>query len=143
MKQIWIPFIIIIMAVIFINGCKKESSATSTSDQYSNKLTLGTGMNGFDLTGVTTSFSRIGGVANIYWRLESANDMGGSSVTLAIDRQGSSGWVSYNSTTYPSTQSYGHIMLSNVVVADTGSFRATGILVTGNATVATTNFTVH
>jgi hypothetical protein len=142
MKHIWITFIII-MVVVFMNGCKKDSSATSSSDQYTNQLTLGTGMNGFNITGETTSFSRIGGQANIYWRLESAKDMGGSSVTIAIDKQGSGGFVSYYSQTYPSPQSYGNIMLSSIVIADTGSFRATGILVTGNVTVATKNFTVH
>jgi hypothetical protein len=127
--------------MVFINGCDKESN--STSDQFSNKLTLGTGMNGFTINGETTNFSLIGGRATIYWRLESAADMAGSAVRIEISRQSTSGWTNDNSFNFPSTQNYGHIMLSSFSLANAGNYRATGVLVTGNVTVATKDFTVQ
>jgi hypothetical protein len=60
MKDILISFIIL-MAVILVIGCKKSSNPTSGGDQYSNTLTLGTGMSGFTITGETTNFYRLGG----------------------------------------------------------------------------------
>ena len=142
MRDILISFIML-MAVILIIGCKKSSNPASSSDQYSNTLTLGTGMSGFTITGETTNFYRVGGRATIYWRLESSADMAGSSVRIAIAKQGTNGFVSDTSFTFASTQSYGHIMLSSFALTATGSFRATGILVTGNVTVATKNFTIQ
>ena len=142
MKDILISFIIL-MAVILVIGCKKSSNPTSSGDQYSNTLTLGTGMSGFTITGETTNFYRLGGQAIIYWRLESSADMAGSSVRIAIAKQGTNGFVSDTSFTFASTQSYGHIMLSSFALSEIGSFRATGILVTGNVTVATMNFTIQ
>jgi len=127
--------------MVFIIGCDKESN--STSDQFSNKLTLGTGMNGFTINGETTNFSRIGGNAIIYWRLESAADMAGSAVRIDISKQSTSGWTSETSFNFPSTQNYGHIMLSSFFLTSAGNYRATGVLVTGNVTVASKDFTVN
>ncbi len=135
--------VFIIISMVFISGCDKESNSTSNGDQFSNKLTLGTGMNGFTINGETTTFSRIGGSAIIYWRLESAADMGGSAVRIEISKQSASGWISDNSITFPSTQNYGHIMLSSFSLTNTGNYRATGVLVTGNVTVASKDFTVN
>ena len=127
--------------MVFISGC--DESSNSTSDQFSNKLTLGTGMNGFTINGETTRFSLIGGRVTIYWRLESAADMGGSAVRIDINRQSVSGWTVDNSFTFPSTQNYGHIMLSSFFLTSAGNYRATGVLVTGNVTVASKDFTVN
>ncbi len=117
---------------------KKKSD--STSNEFSNKLTLGTGLNPnnlFELTGAGTSFTAS---TAIYFRLESADDMAGSAVRLKIDQQDG---TPISSQDYPSLQSYGHIYLSNFTITRTGSYTATGILVTGLKTVASINFTVN
>ncbi len=116
-------------------GCNGGSSSNSDSD-FKNSLTLGTGMSGFVITGETTTFMNND---IIYWRLESEADMGGSSVEIVITKDG----AQVGSVTFPSPQSYGHIMLSGFKhTYGTGNFRATGKLVTGNKTVAYKDYTV-
>ena len=134
MKKIFF-LLLITMAVI---SCSKKSD--STSNEFSNKLTLGTGINPnnlFELTGVGTSFTVS---TTIYFRLESADDMGSSAVRLKIDQQDGTPIFTQD---YPSLQSYGHIFLSNFTITRAGSYTATGILVTGLKTVASINFTVN
>jgi hypothetical protein len=122
-------------------GCNKNP--TDSTSEFSNKLTLGTGMNGFNLVNEGTAFTRISANATIYFRLESAADMAGSSVTITIEKNLSGTWSNFTSFTFPNPQSYGHILLSNFSLTDAGSFRATGILTTGSATVASKDFTVQ
>jgi hypothetical protein len=134
MKKI---FSILLISMVVIS-CSKKSD--STSSEFSNKLTLGTGLNSsnlFELTGTGTSF-----VVNtyIYFRLESVDDMGGSKVRIKIDKQDG---TAYNSIDYPNPQSYGHIFLSSFMITAPGSYKATGILVTGTKTIASVNFTVN
>ena len=116
-------------------GCNGGSSSDSDSD-FKNSLTLGTGRVGFVISGETTTFSNN---QLIYWRLESETDMGGSSVEIVITKDG----AQVGSATFPSAQSYGHIMLSQFShTYGPGNFRATGKLVTGNKTVAYKDYTV-
>jgi hypothetical protein len=127
----------ILLGILMVTGCAKKSSDTTNS--YSNSLQLGTGIstaNYSDLTGVATSFYAN---AFIYFRLESADDQGGSQIKIQIDKQDG---TSYNSYTYPSPQGYGHIFLSYFNIPDPGNYKATGIIVTGNKTVASLNFSV-
>jgi len=128
-------FFLLFIALSFVS-CSKKSD---TSSEFSNKITLGTGFtsNYMDLVGVGTSFTVS---TSIYFRLESADDMGGSTVRIKIDKQDG---TAFNSIDYPSPQSYGHIMLSSFVINTPGSYKATGILVTGMKTVASINFTVN
>jgi hypothetical protein len=128
--------------VIVLAGCKKDDP-TSSSDQYTNKLTLGMGMSGFTITTEATVFYAVAGRATVYWRLESAADMAGSSVTMKIERQAAGVFVTDTSITYTNPQSYGHIMLSSFTLPRTGSFRATGLLATGTVTVASQTFTIQ
>ena len=135
MKKIFF-LLLITLAVV---SCSKKSDSNS-SPEFTNKLTLGTGLNPsnlFQLTGEGTSFMAS---TSIYFRLESADDMAGSAVRLKIDQQDG---TPISSQDYPSLQSYGHIFLSNFTITRTGSYVATGILVTGLKTVATINFTVN
>jgi len=134
MKKIFF-LLLITLAVV---SCSKKSDSTS-SPEFTNKLTLGTGLNPsnlFQLTGEGTSFTTSN---TIYFRLESADDMAGSAVRLKIDQQDG---TSIFSRDYPSPSSYGNIFLSNFTLPRAGSYVATGILVTGLKTVASINFTV-
>ena len=135
MKKI---FFLLLITLAVISCAKKSDSPTET--QYSNKLTLGTGLNPsnpFELTGVGTTFPVS---TNIYFRLESTDDMGGSNVLLKIDEQSG---TPISSQEYPNPQSYGHILISNFTVTRAGNYVATGILVTGTKTIATINFTIN
>lgn len=137
---------IISLFLIISSGCKKESSNPSSgNDQYSNKLTLGTGADysKFLITGESSSFNRVGGSAQIYWRLESTADMGGSAVNIKIEKQSGSSYVNDTTFTYSNPQSSGHIMISNFSFAQAGNFRATGILAEGSVTIASQNFSVQ
>jgi hypothetical protein len=135
--------LVVSLAVISLFWC----SPTKSDNAFSNKLTLGTGLssaNPFNLTGVGISFP--GGALlplTLYWRLESSDDMAGSNVTIEIKKLSNATYSSYKSQTYPSAQNYGHIMVSSISIDSAGSFRATGILVTGNKTVSSIDFTVQ
>lgn len=106
-------------------------------------MTLGTGLNAsnpFLLVGEGTSFTGV--PATIYFRLESADDMGGSAVNIAIGKNMSGAYLADTTINYPSIQSYGHIFLSAFTLRTIGSYRATGGLATGNKTIASVDFTV-
>jgi hypothetical protein len=128
------------VASLFLCSPTKSGS----NSEFSNRLTLGTGQNTanpFNLTGVGISFA--GAPLTLYWRLESSDDMAGSSVIIDIKKAVNSVYSSYKSQTYPSSQSYGHIMVSAITIDSTGYYRATGILATGNKTISTVDFTVQ
>jgi hypothetical protein len=119
-------------------------SPTSPDNGFSNKLLLGTGQNAtnpFNLTGQGTSFT--GAPLALYWRLESKDDMAGSQVTIDIKKLTGGTYVAHMSQTFANPQSYGHIMVSAVTIDSVGSFRATGILVTGNKIISSVDFTVQ
>jgi hypothetical protein len=139
----WI--LVAFLAVLTVtSGCKKDDDATSPT-QYTNKLTLGTGMNAtnFTLTGEGTTFTRVGGSAMISYRLESAADYGGAGVSIKIEKSTGSSYTTVGTYAYANPQNYGHIIMSAFAVADAGSYRATGLLTASSATVATTTFTVQ
>lgn len=131
--------------MVFFSGCKKDdSNPAADTNQFTNKLTLGTGADAtkFAITGETSTFTKTGANVMIYWRLETANDMGGSAVQIKVEKLVSGSYVAYNSFNFPSTQTYGHIMMSIFVMTEAGSYKATGILTTGNVTIASQTFTV-
>jgi hypothetical protein len=128
------------LLVIGFTGCTKSP----TSSDFSNKLGLGTGLNPanlFQLSGEGTSFT--GAPVSIYFRLESKDDMGGSAVRIAIAKMAGSSYVADTSFTFQNPQSYGHIFLSSFTLSTAGSYQATGVLVTGNKTIASKAFTVQ
>ena len=134
----------VLLLLLSFSGCKKDDASTN-ADQYTDKLTVGLGLNSanlFQLVGEGSTFTYTSNLM-IYWRLESKDDMGGSSVTIKIEKLTSGTYTTVQSIPYPNPQSYGHIMLSSFPVTTTGSYRATGILTTGTKTVATCTFTVQ
>ena len=121
--------------MLAVVGCSDKS--TDSSSEFSNSLVLGTGMSGFAIVGEKTTFSDS---TMIYWRLESADDMKGSTVEIQVSKSGSG----VGTFSFPNPQSYGHIMLSGFYhTFGKGSFRATGKLVTGGKTVAFKDYTVN
>jgi hypothetical protein len=137
MKKI-LYLLVISLAVI---SCTKKSDDTTTS-QYSNKLTFGTGLNQsnpFELTGTGTNFP-VSGL--VYFRLESSDDMGGSKVRIRITKP--DGTEFETPPDFDNPQSYGHIFISGFSVPSVaGTYTATGILVTGTKTIATSPLTTH
>lgn len=138
--------IALLASIVAFTGCKKDDESTSpVADQYTNKLTLGTGMNAsnFTLAGEGTVFTRSGGSAMIYYRLESAADYGGAGISIRIEKQSGSSYTTVGTYPYANPQNYGHIIMSAFAVTDAGSYRATGLLTATSATVASTTFTVQ
>ena len=86
MTRSFLSILAVVLLVSLMTGCKKDDSSTS-SDQFTDNLKLGTGINASTMTisGETTAFPA---TANnmIYWRLESKDDMAGSSVTMKIEK---------------------------------------------------------
>jgi hypothetical protein len=143
MTRSFLSILTALLLVSLMAGCKKDDSSTS-SDQFTDNLKLGTGINAAAMTisGETTTFPA---TANnmIYWRLESKDDMAGSSVSIKIEKNVNGTFSTVQTYPFPNPQSYGHIMLSAFPWSTAGSYRATGILVAGNKTVASRDFTVQ
>lgn len=136
---------LLVVAVVFsFSACKKDDPASS-ADQFTNKLTLGTGMNAsnFTLTGEGTVFTRLSGTATIYYRLESAADFGGAGVSIKIEKQSGSSYTVVGTYPYTNPQNYGHIIMSAFAITEIGSYRATGLLTATSAVVATATLTVQ
>jgi len=127
---------LLLVVILITSGCTKSDSST---DEFSNSLKLGTSINGsnFTLNGEGTVFQR---GTTICFRLESKDDIAGSTVRIAINEIGTNVYENHD---YPSVQNYGHISMSSFSVANPGNYTATGILTTGNKTVASINFTIQ
>jgi hypothetical protein len=133
----------VLLLTLFMIGCNKDD-ATTNSSQFTDNLTLGTGLNSsnlFQLTGESTTFS--GSSVIIYWRLESKDDMAGSAISIKIEKLVNGSYTTVQTFPYTNPQNYGHIMLSTFVWIQNGSFRATGILNATSKTVATREFSVQ
>lgn len=136
---------VLLVLALLGTGCKKDDESTNAGDTYTNKLTLGTGANyqTFSLTGETTTFTRVGGTISIFWRLESAADMGGSGISIKVEKNTSGTLSAFATYPYSNPQNYGHIVLSSFSMTAAGSYRATGILTANNTSVASVDFTVQ
>ena len=134
--------LLLICFILITAGCKKDENPAS-SDQYTNKLTLGTGIggNGFQLAGEGTTFT--GASNQIYFRLESQADMEGSQIKIRLEKNSGAGYVFYQDFSFNNPQSYGHIFLSAFIPGQIGNYKATGIIVSKNLEVASLQFTVN
>lgn len=134
-------FILVASSALLCLSCAKDDEPTSVV-QFSNKLTLGTGTNVSNsaLTGETSEFRALGGVAVIYWRLESMTDFEGASVSLKIEKLTSGNYTPID--THQTAASYGHVVVSSISLANAGSFRATGFITSTSTEVASTTFAV-
>jgi hypothetical protein len=133
-------------SLVLLSSCKKDDSpSSSSSDSFTNKLTVGTGMNAsnFTLVGESSTIAKTGSVTTIYYRLESAADLGGAGVTIKIEKQVGSSYTTYLSYPYSNPQNYGHIIMSAFALTDAGSYRATGMITSTSATIAQTTFTIQ
>lgn len=114
-------------AVVLAAASGACSSSTDADGDFADGLTIGTGMSGFNLIGEgsTSSLSATGG-GTLYFRLESASDIGTRFVRLYIY---GSGGAPYGQKDVVPPQSYGHILLSSFRITDAGSYEVRGYLV--------------
>lgn len=133
---------IILFSIFSMYACDKKES----EPEFSNKITLGTGLNYsnyFELTGEGTDFYMTGGSAIIYFKVESSEDIGGRSILLEFKTL-DNGLI--NSISRPSTQEYGHMLLSSFEwMWETGTYKVQAYIVNGDDKqfIAETVFTVH
>ncbi len=135
------PFLLAGISLMLLVSCAGEDDPTTV--QFTNKLTLGTGTNASNsaLTGETTEFRALGGVAVVYWRLESAADFGGADVALRIEKLIGGTYTAID--THTTAANYGHVVVSSISIANAGKFRATGFIAATSAEVASTTFSVQ
>jgi hypothetical protein len=115
----------LLRALVLGLACLASVSLTacgSGGDQFTNRLTFGTGIggNGFDLVNEGTTFTA---TPDIWFKLESAEDMAGRAVRLYINGG------TYGTKDYKPTQDYGHYFLSSFRITDVGTFTVKGNLV--------------
>ena len=136
--------VIVAAALMSLSACKKDDPASAV-DQYTNKLTVGSGMNAsnFTLIGEGSALARTGPVTTVYYRLESAADFAGAGITIKVEKQTGSTYTAVASYPYSNPQAYGHIIMSAFAVVETGTYRATGMITATSAVVATTEFIVQ
>ncbi len=136
--------IVALALTCMFSSCDEDEPSASIS-KFTNKLTLGTGTNASNsvLSGEGTAFRGLGGVAVIYWRLESAADFAGAGVSLKIEKRSGSTYTTVGTYPYATPSNYGHVVVSSISLADAGTFRATGLLTETSAEVASTMFTVQ
>ena len=143
MKKSLQLFILVFVIMFTFSNCKKDDKTTS---EFSNKITLGTGVeatNAFNLTGESSTFYEVGGNALIYFRLESADDMGGATVELDFETTGGS---LINTISRPAAQNYGNIMVSSFVWEwETGNYTVKAYLQETNSRkfIASKDFTIQ
>ena len=137
--------IVLFALVLTFVSCKKDEASTTPTDQYADKLTLGTGMSGFVISGETVTFTKnpSNSLASIYWRLECKDDYGNQGARLQIDKSVSGAWQAYATVNPPVLQDYGHIYVNGPVKIAVGTYRATGIHIGSSRTVAVVNFVVN
>jgi hypothetical protein len=135
---------ILLLAVLLplgITACKDSQSPSNPSDEFSNELTLGTGMSGFSLVGETTTFPAA--PVQVFYRLESASDMGGSAIEIRVEKKIGGVYQANQTFPYTNPQNYGHIFLSSFTLSAAGEYRATGIRVSPGTAVASREFVVY
>ena len=95
------------------------------SSSFKNSLTFGAslGGTGFDLIGESKTFSlaALSTQPQIYFKLESADDMAGRAIRLYFD--------SITNKDFTNPQSYGHILLSAFAASNVGTYDVQGHLV--------------
>lgn|SRR5512145_1396010 len=107
--------------LVGVSGCTDKDTS-----EFKDQLTFGSalGPTGFDLINEGTSFSLASTDGGTLWfKLESAQDMGGRAVRLYVNNG------TYATKDYTNPQSYGHMLLSSFRITDTGSFSVKGLLV--------------
>jgi len=135
-------FISIVLCIACFTACEKKEA----DNEFSNQITLGTGLNHsnyFELSGESSDFYQVGGSAIIYVRVESAEDIAGNPILLEFKTLDNS---LINSISRPSTQDYGHILISSFEWMWTaGTYKVEAYIVQGDDKkfVAETVFTVH
>ena len=84
------------MACLAMAGC---NSKDSTKPEFTDELTLGTGIAGFDLVSESTTFH--GTPVSISFRLESSEDFQGSAIEIRVEKDAGGGYTSYRTLLLP------------------------------------------
>jgi hypothetical protein len=122
-------------------SCGGSKNPTKPTDEFTNALTVGTGMSGFTLVGETTSFS--GAPVQIYYRLESADDLGGSAIEIRVEKKTGGVYQAGPTFSFSNPQNYGHLILSSFTLSTTGEYRATGVKLSTGTAIASREFVVQ
>jgi len=119
-------------------GCGDSSTSPRV---FTDSLSLGTGRQGIDLVGETTTFT--GGLITIYWRVESREKLKSADVEFMVEKYAEGGYETvYQTINGPAGP------VSNVVIASyyhtfgPGLFRATGFIGSARRVVGPETFTV-
>ena len=115
------------LLVVGTVGCE-YGSTTQTGNGgggFSDRLTFGTaiGGNGFVLIGEGTSFSLAGTKGTLWFKVESARDIGGQTIRLYVNDG------TYSTKDYAVTQASANLLLSSIRITDTGTFKVMAYMV--------------
>ena len=129
-----------LIGLAIITGCSKSDDNSSNS--FSDKLTIGNGMNASNFTLIAEGTSFLS-TDILYFRLESKDDMAGSAIQIKIENNNGGVYSLKNTIEIANPQSYGHILISNISTLAAGQYRLTGILKANSKSVASVNITVN
>lgn len=138
MKKIF--FLLIVATTISLTSCIEKT------DEFSDQITLGTGVNStnyFELTGEGSEFQSINQSSIIYFRVESKEDLAGNDILLEF-RTLNNGLI--NSITRENPQDYGHILVSYFDWQwMTGSYKVQAYIIKGldKELIAEKEFTIY
>lgn len=125
-------------ALCFLAGCSKDAD----KDEWTNKLTFGSGQNPsnlFELTGEGTTFSTVPGT--VVFKLESKTAYDGYSVKFVVKKDG----ASYNTYTFSTNpKPTGHLFLTGFTFNLAGQYAVDAYLSgTSETLVATGTFQIQ
>jgi hypothetical protein len=128
-------FISLLVGLLLVSCSSKSSDSGGACGGFSNDLRFGTGMggNGFDLSGESTSFSvaSVNAGHDIWFRLESCDDIASRFVRLYIDSGTGTNAAPYGQKDITLPQTYGHITVSSGIrITDVGSYQVRAYYVT-------------
>jgi hypothetical protein len=136
--------VLLVIAALSFSSCKKDDNpASSVPVTYSNKITFGTGIgDGGALNEEGTTFTRTNGSGRIYFRVESTEDFATTGVLVKIEKKIDTAYVVHSIILADKAYITGHTYRAYFDVTDPTSYRATGLLYTTNALIASATCTV-
>jgi hypothetical protein len=140
------PYFIIFLAcaALLYGGC----SSPTSSREFADSLSLGTGRYGIDLTGTATAFQgppdKDGNpLATIYWRVESKEKLRGADVQFMVQKSNGIYWDDVYQTIYEMTDQDDYVVIGSYYHQyGAGEFRATGYIPRDEKSFGPIEFTV-
>ncbi len=131
-------------AAIVCAGCNSPTS----SRQYADSITLGTGRHGIDLTGTASAFYGVpdkdgNPLTTIYWRVESKEKLRGADVQFKVEKSTGVFWEYVYETIYEMTEQDDYVVIGSYYHQyGSGKFRATGYIPRDGKSFGPIEFTV-